>query len=140
MNKEIEFRIYDKKNEVMNYMDLCDLAAGDDYWFNGETGVWNAIYDSTHEQKNFIIQKYISLKDKNGKKIFEGDIVRCKLIDQVKKNGKWVDKVTYENYEVIYDNEDLGFKFKDEWQTIWKFKACELEVIGTIFDKENNNE
>ena len=86
------------------------------------------------------IMQYTGLKDKNGVEIYEGDIVKCKLLDQIKKNGKWINVETFEKYEVIYSEDDLGFRFKDEWMAIWKFENCELEVIGNIYENKLKEE
>lgn len=135
MNKKILFRIWNKKEKRM----LEDIHICPQYgWLvMSDNDALSEICGRVPED-DLIWMQYTGLTDKNGKKIFEEDIVKCKLIDQIRKNNKWVNKVTYENYEVIYSKEDLGFRFKDEWMTIWKFDNCELEVIGKIFDKEES--
>lgn len=82
------------------------------------------------------IGQYTGLKDKNDIEIYEGDIVKCKLVNQINRNGKWINEDVYENYEVIFSKEDLGFRFKDQWMSIWKFEKCELEVIGNIYENK----
>lgn len=80
-----------------------------------------------HEVILETIGQYTGLTDKNGKMIFEGDVLRLVY------NG------TEHIYAVIWDNDDLGFKATNGQENYGKefeyFGCCEeLEVIGNIHD------
>ena len=59
--RTIKFRFYNKKNKEMNYCTLQDLCE-DAIWFDGETDVWSALYDSHNEQENFVAMQYTRTK------------------------------------------------------------------------------
>ncbi len=92
---------------------ICSKPKGlyDDRWFE--------IIPST-------IGQYTGLKDKNGKKIFEGDIVKT----------QWIAKIT-EVYTVIYDDEIAAFcgkNVKDAGIRTFDDDLAFREVIGNIHD------
>lgn len=121
MSREIKFRIWDY-NGFLNsdayclfprdgYGDLLEVRKIIDY------GQMKVLPDA-------IIQQYTGLKDKNGKEIYEGDIVKA-TSDQY-ENENFVGKVIFD--EGCF----LTWINKNDIRGIWG--EDDIEVIGNIFE------
>ena len=92
-----------------------------------------------HEVIPETVGQYTGLTDKNGDKIFEGDIVKATIA----YNNRFQDKVDHrtETYEVKYHINHCYFYLARERNNLlfdgnWQYFLKEIEVIGNIHDNK----
>ena len=91
------------------------------FYSSGEIDGWSEIDPST-------ICQCTGLKDKNGKLIWENDIVKYKHGNFYK--AFWQNN--YYQFSWICVKSDV-FSIGAKWD-LWSFKSFEIEVVGNIFD------
>lgn len=100
--REIRYKCWDKEREMMTPSFPIWKCSGDD-------------------SGRYIFLQYIGLKDRNGKRIYEGNIVKC--YDRWHKD---------EEYLVEYDGAGF-YPFADEDDGCPYPMSEECEIIGNIF-------
>ena len=121
MKREIKFRAYSSHNHKMYPVSDIEWDIDGRIWVtadDGKNGI-ELIDDEAH------LMQYTGLHDKNGREIYEGDILDIGLRNQ---DGKPViAPVSYETYAAGYvlDNGGNG---------IWQRLTEDCEVIGNIFE------
>jgi len=118
-NRIIKFRAWDNEEKIMTY---------------SHNKLWRIFSENVDFDD---IQQYTGLKDKNGKEIYEGDIVR-------EERGKSDDgsgwKKNYLYLEVKYENGLLLPFYEidntDEFGCDYKLDNNESEIIGNIYENK----
>jgi uncharacterized phage protein (TIGR01671 family) len=114
MVREIAFRAWNKKREFMDSVWLID-------WEHEK------VCHSKHNQSDLndcVLMQYTGIEDKNGKAIYEGEVVQF----TVNKFGADVEKVVKKG--TVYYNNDMTLSV-DGW-TLANIKS--REVIGNIYE------
>lgn len=132
--REILFRGQTRKKGEKVRMDGTPVESNWVYGgiFQGQNH--SVIYSYDHVEKHAVysdtIGQYTGLKDKNGKRIFEGDIVRYSVIVRDCLLYQGTLKVVFERGSFCIEETDSG-----DTHTLYNNAAgVELEVIGNIHD------
>ena len=131
--REIKFRAWREDDRIM-YDDVT-FDKVEVSWFNPiakqdpddlEPGCWVIIGDREENSllPHVILMQYTGLRDKNGKEIYEGDIVQTYFTEKI-KGGKAVVKYIERSFCMSQNQDDT------EMDCVW-FNLC--EVIGNIYE------
>lgn len=118
MSREINFRAWDNANKKwLNKDDAEDLIIRLDGSYEINKG-WAII------EPDLTIEQYTGLKDKNGKKIYEGDIVKIEAYSRV--------------FQVVYRKWDCSFVYEndEDEEIVHMFSGfpSAYEIIGNIHE------
>ena len=115
MNGRFKFRVWDRENKAMYYdiQDGVDMTCG---WCAKD-------FQSFLSDQDYIIMQCVGLKDKKGKLVYEGDII---------KRRKYLERgETYEYSDIFYEN---GAFFSRNGLCLYLLN--DYEVVGNIHENK----
>lgn len=122
MNREIKFRAWHEQGKMIGWEELkyfVDLGS----CFN--------------DYKTLTLMQYTGLKDKNGKEIYEGDVVVFdEFIPGNKQSaGQWIQNRSLKSLSISFKHGYFGVKGSgDDHISLYSAQSEHCEIIGNIYE------
>ena len=120
--RDIKFRIWDTENKEMLKVQELDFEPT---FYGGRIAIRPDQYNDYFDTEDMILMQYTGLHDKNGKEIYEGDIIQYE--DITKGLVRYSEK--YAQYVLV----NTG-AVKDEFEPLGDYNMEVFEIIGNEYD------
>jgi len=122
--REIKFRAWDKERDRM----ILDVGFVSDSWFSKGTCILHKDMALIHKKDYFELMQFTGLKDKNKKKIYEGDILEDTGENKSKIMGEGIIRYLVKFEEGCFTlGNGIGLRNLTIYHNV-------LEVIGNIYE------
>lgn len=117
----LRFRAWDKEFKEMVQVDALVF----------EEQIIKATYKNGNvvkeDLKNYVLMQSTWLTDKNGKEIFEGDVLK------VTDKHSWLEVVSFSEKKAMFVSKESGFPESPLWE-LFNTVLFEIEIIGNIYE------
>ena len=131
MSRVIKFRAWDKKEGEM-FDSNRDVKADYDEWFGDSLAMPLGAIEDLNNYDSFEIMQYTGLTDRNGKEVYEGDIIRTTSLSnthgQLGSINTLVIRYFMGNFCMCFNHNETG-------TPIYPYNVTnKFEVIGNIYE------